>query len=148
MKKLKIILSVLVVTGIVLYGVYGLFFKRTPERLLKLTFDISLTDFDYTVESFEEQWYPNGDGHALIIINFNKLTKENIDYLKKFNPQPLPISEMYRLQMIPNAIPNQYWNADVGYYMYKPEPTIEDGNFNIFIVDTDKKVAVLYYQYM
>jgi hypothetical protein len=85
MKKKIIRISVVILTSIaILYGLYALFLKRTPERILKAVFDISLKDFDYTVETLEEQWYPNGDDHALIIYKFNTLTQNNIDYLNNF----------------------------------------------------------------
>lgn len=143
----KIIITTLVIVFI-LYGIYSLFLKRTPERLLKQQFDISLTNFDYTIESFDEQWNPNGDGYVLIIINFNQLSIENIDYLKEFELQPLPISENDRLQMIPNDIPNQYFDTDTGYYLYKLKSTTDIRDFKTFIIDTNKKRAILYYQLM
>lgn len=95
-------------TIIIIYGGYNLFLKRTPERILKMVFDISLKDFDYTVETFEEQWCPNGDGYALVIYKFNKLTQENIDYLKGFGLKPLPVSEEDRKLMIFNKIPEEF----------------------------------------
>lgn len=147
MKKLIIVVSVILFTIIVVYGVYDLFLKRTPEKILKAVFDISLKDFDYTVETFEEQWCPNGDGHALVVYKFNKLTQENIDYLKRFGLKPLPVSEEECKLMIFNKIPKEFFQSDLGYYTYKPEGT-KDTDYKIFIIDTEKKMAVLYYQFM
>ena len=149
MKKLIMVLVIIIMTGITLYGMYSLFLKRTPEKLLKQEFNISLTGFDYTIESFEEQWYPNGDGYALIVYKFNSLTQGNIDYFNSFNNvQSLPILEAYRQQMPPNSIPKQYLNANAGCYIYKVESVTDYRDFKIFIVDTEKRIAVLYYQYM
>jgi hypothetical protein len=78
MKKLIIIASIIILTGIIIYGVYSIFFKRTPEKILKTVFNISLDGFDYTIVSFEEQWCPNGDGHALVIYKFNSLVEQFI----------------------------------------------------------------------
>lgn len=148
MKKRKIIISVVILTGIVLYGVYRLYFERTPEHLLEWSFNISLKGFDYSVESFDEQWCPNGDGHLLIIITFNELTQKNIEYLKTFSHQELPISQADKRQMGASQIPNKYSYADSGLYIYVPEDPNDDRNFKIFIVDTEKNTAVLYYQIM
>ena len=95
MKKIIVIVLVIVLSGIAVYEVYNLFLKRTPEKLLKQQFNISLKDFDYSIETFEEQWCPNGDGELLIVIKFNELTQKNIEYFKSLdNIQPLPVSEM------------------------------------------------------
>ena len=147
MKKLIVIASSLLATGIVLYGVYNLSLKRTPESVLKAAFSISLKGFDYSVGTFEEQWHPNGDGHTLVIYKFNKLTQENIDYLKGFGLKSLPVSEEDCELMIFNKIPKKFFKSDQGYYIYKPE-SAQDTDYKVFIVNIEKKIAVLYYQYM
>ena len=146
-KKVIVIVSVIIFAGTVLYGVYYLFLKRTPERLLKINFSISLKDFDYSVETFEEQWCLNGDGYAFVIYKFNKLTQENIDYLKSFGLKPLPISEEERNIMRFSKIPKEYFGSDTGFYIYKSESTVDIRNYKVFIIDAEKKFAVLYYQY-
>ena len=82
MKKIIVIVLVIVLSGIAVYEVYNLFLKRTPEKLLKQQFNISLKDFDYSIETFEEEWCLNGDGELLIVIKFNELTQKNIEYFK------------------------------------------------------------------
>ena len=52
MKKIIVIVLVIVLSGIAVYEVYNLFLKRTPEKLLKQQFNISLKDFDYSIETF------------------------------------------------------------------------------------------------
>jgi hypothetical protein len=157
MKKIIIIVSIIILISIVLYGVYALFLKRTPERILKQIFDISLKDFDYCVDTFEEQWCPNGDGHVLIVYKFNKLTQENIDYLKEFDLKPLPISETDYLLM--HSILEQFRNANNGYYLFRTgritNYETSDGfkdefalDFYIFTIDTESNMAVLYYSFM
>ena len=150
MKKLIIVASAIILTSIILYGAYSLFLKQTPEKILKTVFDISLKNFDYTIESFEEQWCPpHGDGQVLIVIKFNKLTQENIDYFKNLNNiQSLPISEIEYQQMIPNEIPNQFFKLDAGYYIYEPSSLRDLQDYKLFVIDTDKKMAFLYYQCM
>ena len=58
---------------------------------------------------------------CLIIFKFKELTQENIEYLKTFSSQRLPISNSDRLQMAPNTIHIRYGYADIGYYIYKLE---------------------------
>ena len=148
MKRLIIIVSVIFLIGIVLHGVYFLFLKRTPESLLKTSFNISLNDFYYTIETFNEQWFPNGNGHVLVIYKFNKLTKENIDYLIEFGLQPLPVSEIDIQRMSYNKIPKEYFISDTGYYVFLEESVCDKRDYKFFLVDTKKKIAVLYYQNM
>ena len=148
MKKLIIIVSIILLLVVIVQGIQCFFFRHTPERLLKWQFNISLKGFDYTIETFEEQWCPNGDGQALVIYKFNKLTPENIDYLKSFALKPLPISEKDSKLMTFNEIPKEYFNVDTGYYIYEPLSTHDPRDYKVFVVDTEKKMAVLYYQYM
>lgn len=158
MKKIIVIVLVIVLSGIAVYEVYNLFLKRTPEKLLKQQFNISLKDFDYSIETFEEQWCPNGDGELLIVIKFNELTQKNIEYFKSLdNIQPLPVSEMEYHQMGANKISKQLLKANTGYYIYQVGRIANweevKGvkmalDFKLFIVDTENNKAVLYYQFM
>jgi len=149
MKKLIIIALEMVLTSITMCGLYGCIENRTPETVLKSMFGISLKDFDYIVDTFEEQGNFS-DWQLIAVFKFNKLTQENIDYLKEFNPQPLPIPDTIPIcqKMSYNKIPRQFFKADTGYYLYRPDkdrPAYRD--FKIFIIDTKKKVAVLYFQH-
>jgi hypothetical protein len=142
MKKIVIILSGIIVVSFVLYKVC---MKRTPETILKQQVDINLSGFDYTVESFQEQWYPNGDGYLLLVFNFDNLNKDNIVYLSK--GQLLPVSETILRQIPPNKIPKRFLLCQNGYYLYYSED--EDvRNFKIYIFDIKNHKAILYYQIM
>ncbi len=114
--------------------------KRTPERILKQQFNITLKEFDYDVETFEEQWCPNGDGYVLIVFKFNKLTQKNINYLQLLGLKELPISKN-------NVIPNRFL-FDNGYYLFENENINDERDFKLFVVDTKNNKAILYYQYM
>ena len=123
-------------------------FKRTPERVLKATFGISLKDLDYSVETFEEQWLSNGDGYTFVVFRFNKLTQENIDYLKSFGLKPLPFSEKVRSLLNFSEISIKHFKVDIGYYLHIPLHSIDVRDYKIFIIDTENKIAILYYQIM
>lgn len=159
MKKLIIIVSAIILMCVIAYGVYSLFLKQTPEKILDQWFNITLKGFDYNVNTFEEHWVANGDGYMLIVIKFNELTSENINYFENLPMKSLPISKKEYRQMIPNNMPQKYLKADIGYYIYQLGEVqdmekiigIKDTfalDFKIFIIDTEKKMAVLYYQSM
>ena len=145
-KGLTIAVLIIVLVFVVLLILDNTVFKRTPESVLKVTFSISLKGFDYRVETFEEQWCPNGDVISHTVFNFNELTKENIDYLKSFGLKPLPISEKER--KIIGEVPKEFLEADTGYYIYEPLSEYDTRDYKVFIVDTERKIAVLYYQIM
>jgi hypothetical protein len=114
--------------------------RRTPEAILKQQFQIHLNEFNYSVESFNEQWDVNGDGYCQIIFNVD-FTPANFDYLKKLKPSALPVSK----NLSTNSIPKQFIEAHKGYYFY--ESSDDDArSFKIFILDTIANKAVLYYQ--
>ena len=148
MKLLIIIVFIIVFAFIILIILDKTFFKPTHKSVLKSTFSISLKDFDYRVDTFAIQRYPNGDGHALVIYKFNELTQANIDYLMGFELKPLPILEDNRHLMLLDEIPNEYYKINCGYYIYELLHPIDFRDFKIFIFDIEKKIAVLYYQYM
>lgn len=157
MRKKIITISVVVLICIVLYVLYTLFWKRTPESIFKGVFDISLNDFDYTVDTFEEEWVLS-DGYLLLIIKFNKLTQANIDYLKSLNAKPLPISETDYLLIRQGSIPWRFKYANSGYYLFQAEKIVTrdiEGikrelamDLYIFIVDINRMEAVLYYRFL
>lgn len=118
-----------------------MFFRRTPEKILKEQFNIEFYDFDYSIESFNEQWDDNGDGFCQILFKINRINPANLEYLINTNLVQLPILE----KIPPNELPWNYLAAKKGYYLY--EASQEDPrNFKLFIFDTENKVASLYYQ--
>lgn len=123
--------------------------RHTPESVLKATFGISLKNFDYSIETFDEQWSPNGDGQVLVIYKFNSLTQDNILYLKKNGLKPLPILMEDYNNMVFNKLTEEYLKIDTGYYIYERLSTVDfKRNYQVFVVDTKKRIAILYYQYM
>ncbi|MBR5689610.1 MAG: hypothetical protein IKX17_04095 [Prevotella sp.] len=113
---------------------------RTPEKILEQQFNISLKDFDYQVETFDEQWNPNGDGYVYIVFKFNELTENNINYFQSLGLKELPVSE-------DNEIPDRFLSEN-GYYLFEKEDSNDERNFKLFVVDTEHNKAILYYQCM
>ncbi len=125
--------SMALVVVVVLLNVNRKYSSKTPTRILKSMFDISLKDFDYTVKSFEENWLPNGDGECEIIFEFKGLSPENIRYLETKNVKRLPMPVAIRKHF---SVPNN------GYFIYD---TLPGGlpNYAVFIIDTDNNTALL-----
>ncbi len=113
--------------------------RRTPEKAVEDLFNISLIGFDYTIESYEEQCYPNGDGSLDLVIKFNHLTPQNIAYLKKqCHNQSVLASEK-----LGKKIPAFLLKMGNVYYLYDYDKK-EPNNFKVFIFDEKKKNAVVY----
>ena len=113
--------------------------KRTPEKILKQQFNITLKEFNYEIETFEEEWCPNGDGYVLIVFRFNELTQKRLNYFQSLGFKKLPISEK-------NIIPDRFL-FDNGYYLFEKEMS-DERDFKLLVVDTEYNKAILYYQYM
>ena len=109
---------------------------RTPERILKQQFNISLKGFDYQVETFEDDWFPNGDGSVYIVFKFNTLTEDNIKYFQSAGFKDLPILEH-------QEIPDRFLFEN-GYYLLERDNPADERDFKLFVVDTDHNKAVLY----
>ena len=71
----------------------------------------------------------NGNGHLKMVIKFNELTQENIDYIKEFDVLPLST-----LKQLPIEYPYKHL-SDEGYCIYREE----GNNFYIFIFDIKNK---------
>lgn len=132
----------IVITTVLIFAiVYIMFIKRTPEKILKQQFNIDLSDFNYSVMSFQEEWGDNGDGFCQIVFNLEKITSNNLDYLKSMNTKTLPIIE----KLSPNELDWNYLNSKNGFYLYNASSD-DIRNFKLFIIDIKNKKAVLYYQ--
>ena len=119
---------------------YSACIARSPESILRQQFNISLSGFDYDVETFEEQWAPNGDGYVYIVFKFNILTESNVEYFLKSGLKKLPMSEKEK-------IPDRFLFEN-GYYIFEAEDPNDVRDYKLFIVDTDNNNATLYFQYM
>jgi len=137
MKKNIIIASVILLIS----SLFSTCTRRTPEKAVEELFNISLIGFDYTIESYEEQCYPNGDGSLDLVIKFNHLTPQNIAYLKKqCHNQSLPIPEKLR-----NRIPTLFLEIENGYYLYDYDRK-EPDNFKFFVFDRKNNKIIVYVQ--
>ena len=63
---------------------------RTPERILSKTWGVNVKGLEYSVTSFKDQWYGNGDGETEIKLAV-ELPQKDIDNLISRGAKPLPI---------------------------------------------------------
>ena len=117
---------------------------RTPEKILKVQFNIDINVFDFTVDTFEESWNKNGDGVCFIKFKINQVYQKDIDYLVNMGAKPLPISDT--TICVTHKIQEEYLSGNhIGYYLYDQEIS-DPRDFKLFIFDIENKEAVLYYQ--
>lgn len=144
MKK-KILWSTLIlISFIVGVGyVYEVFFKRNPEKILLNQFGISLKKYNYSVVSMKEQWDSNGDGYCLILFDLAQFGTQEFNSLINDNFKKLPIDN----EIEASDIPELYLKSQDGYYIFQVEKE-DSRNFRIFIINTNLKKGILYYQIM
>lgn len=132
MKKLVIVFCLIILSSCV---------RRTPEDLLMNQFQIDLSEFDYSVKSFDENW-ELADGQCRIVFSFDSITSNNIYYL--IEKGAIPLSEE---SVNPShRIPNKYIiGGKNGYFIYKEEENHPE-NYGYFIIDLVNKEGVFYYQ--
>lgn len=139
MKK-KYWLLVTVFTCVILYWI---FLRRTPESIVKAFFDINMSEFKYSVDYFDEQWYPNGNGHVYIVFKLKELTPDNIIYLKSKKVSPLPIS-----RDLGSVVSQQFMKMKKGYYIFSFVSNYDKRDFDLFIINTETNEIILYCQDM
>jgi hypothetical protein len=138
------ILFIIPLTGLIVYCAYV---NKNPERIIEKQLNFSLETFKYTIESVENAGHPNGDVDVIVFLKFSSLTKENIDYLNSICKQQSISKNRQEIESL-NRFPKQLLSLNQDYYLYNVNHSC-CGIFNImFIMDTCKNKAVLYYQIM
>jgi len=144
MKK-NVILGTLILISFTLVVIitYELFFKRTPEKILLCQFGVSLKEYNYSIISNVEQWDYNGDGYCMILFDLTRLKTQDFNNIVNHSFLKLPIDNYIEA----NEIPELYLKSQNGYYRLEIEKG-DPRDFKIFIINTDTKIAILYYQIM
>lgn len=144
MKRNKIwIVIVLIFVLLAGYVVHNYFIKRSPEKILFNQFGVSLKGYNYSIISFKEQWDYNGDGYCLILFDLKQIGINELNNLIDTNYIKLPIVKKIEV----NEIPESLIKSKNGFYLLHIEEE-DPRDFKIFIIDTKKDKAVLYYQIM
>jgi hypothetical protein len=122
--------------------------NSSPEKILNKHFNVNLSSFDYNIEFMEKTGHPDASVDTRVIFKFNQLTKENIEYIQNHQFKSLPISEAKQLRRFFDKIPKQFTTSHSGYYLYDIHSSCCGLYNKIFIIDTHKNMAILYYQIM
>jgi len=144
MKK-NVIWITLIFICVTLVGIitYELFFKRTPEKILLSQFGVSLKGYDYSIISINEQWDYNGDGFCMIQFDLARFRSQDFNNIVNSSFIKLPIEN----EIEASEIPELYLKSQTGYYRLETAKG-DPRDFKIFIINTDTKKAILYYQIM
>lgn len=135
---LAISITILSLSGIYIYNTY---IKRTPETIIKQVCDIKLSNFDYSVISFDEYWLPNGDGTTRIILKLHAFTENEINYIKSKKIKPLPLTTDQKRNIIADNIILKNVNSTKGYYLYS-EDAKDNRNYLLLIFDLENNEIV------
>ena len=123
---------------------YIVFLERTPEKILKLQFEITLPKDSYSVTKFNEQWDLNGDGYCLILYKLSESSEKFLEGSMSKKMKQLPIIDQ-DVQM--SDIPENFKYCKNGYFVIEKEKN-DSRNFKILLIDTKENVVLLYYQIM
>jgi len=150
-RKIEKIAILLMLPLVALIG-YCTYINSSPERILKKQFNISLDNFDYIIKYTTRPEAPIPFDYARVYFEFNHLTQENIEHLQSLQRQQMPLYREKLLQTVFDGVNPQsteeFYPSGNGYYLYYINSSCCGLYNKIFIVDTAKKVAVLYYQIM
>ncbi len=138
-KKLKKLLWLLLGVVIICIIVDNIFLRSTPERVFKTSFDISLEGFNYSMVSFKDLEYPNGDRSTHVILKFKDVTPQNIAYLRSKHAKPLPIPEELK-----SKVPYQFSFLKKGYYFYSRLSETNEDDYKILVFNLETNEAILY----
>jgi len=152
LKKIENVLMLFIIP-LICFILYCTYVNSSPERVLKKQFSISLDNFDYTIIHNTTPEVPIPFNYKCIYFRFRYITQENIEYLQSLPMQQLPLQNREKmLQMIFKGAHSQkieeFYPSDDDYYMFDNHSSCCGLYNKIFIVDTEKKVAILYYQIM
>ncbi len=111
--------------------------SRTPEQVISKIWGIDVKKVEHRVDSFKDQWCPNGDGECEVKMHI-VLSDKDIEQLVSQGAQPLPITEkpnlidyLERLSGIKGAIN--------GVYYFKPEGSQAPLEHTFLIYDKDSQ---------
>lgn len=135
---------------IVIITLFGFFIlgnqesNNDPIKIIENKYDIDLKRFNCSVELFDQQISPDGDGYCKITLNIHNIP-DNIDaYLKSKKMKLMPVI-IEPFVMLPLAFTlSRYEDSKGGYYLYNVKGSFLD-NFDFLMFDLEnKKIIYLY----
>lgn len=114
--------------------------NRSPRTLFRTHYGIDLSKFDYTVETFEDQWM-GPDGHTFILLRFADFTCENKEYLMSKGLKSIE-SNRAIIDKIPRHDKEKYKDC---FYIFQSEGIDSEHSYKLLVVDFESKEMLLYY---
>jgi len=139
MKKIYMILGILILL-LIAFGFYWFNLRRTAYSVAHVLTGLSISK-EYKIETFKDEWSPNGDGESLIIFTIPKEQQSNlIQACKGKGSKKLPIKE----ELPDNLIYNYLDKSDsLGYYYLNIDKN--DGrNYTLCVINQKDNKLIIY----
>jgi len=140
MKRKYMILLVIIIFLLIVFGFYWFKLRRTAYSVAHVLTSLSISK-EYKVETFKDEWAPNGDGESLIIFS---IPQEQQSLLvqscneKEF--KKLPIKEELPDNMIYNYLDK---SDSLGYYFFNVDQN-DDRNYTLCVISQKNKKLIIY----
>lgn len=140
MKRKYIILLVIIIFLLIVIGFYWFNLRRTAYSVAHVLTSLSISK-EYKVETFKDEWAPNGDGESLIIFSIPKeqqslLVQSSIK--KEF--KKLPIKEELPDRMIYNYLDKF---DSLGYYFLNIDEN-DNRNYTLCVISQKNNKIIIY----
>ena len=111
--------------------------SRTPEQVISWKWGINVNKIEHRVDSFKDQWCPNGDGECEVKMHI-VLSDKDLEQLVNQGAQPLPITEEPNLVDYLERL-SGIKGATNGVYYFKPEGSQAPLEHTFLIYDKDSQ---------
>jgi hypothetical protein len=140
MKKKYMILFFIALFILLLFSIYWLKIRRTAYSVAHVLTNINISK-DYKLDTYKDEWAPNGDGESLIIFSIPKQQEPNlIQSCIGHGFRKLPIKE----ELPDNTIYNYLDKSDsLGYYFLNIDKS-DNRNYKLFVVNQKNKKLIIY----
>ena len=140
MKRIYVILLMVLVILLLLFGLYWFKIRRTAYSVAQILTKIEISK-EYKVETFKDEWAPNGDGESLIIFSVPKQQElKLVQSCIRQGFKQLPVKE----ELPDNMIYNYLDKSDtLGYYSLDIDKT-DNRNYTLFVVTRKSKKLIIY----
>ena len=140
MKKKHMILFFIALFILLLFSIYWFKVRRTAYSVAHVLTNLSISK-EYKVDTFKDEWGPNGDGESLIIFSIPQQQESNlIQSCIGQDFKHLPIKEELPDNMIYNYLDK---SDSLGYYFLNIDKS-DNRNYKLFVVNQKNKKLIIY----
>ena len=111
--------------------------SRTPEQVISRKWGIDVNKIEHRVDSFKDQWCPNGDGECEVKMHI-VLSDKDLEQLVNQGARPLPITEEPNLINYLERLAG-IKGATNGVYYFKSEGSQDPLEHTFLIYDKDSQ---------